>query len=428
MARLAKAKLTTKTARLKLDPDRYHFTSVAPRVALGYTRAGATPAPGRWVVRVELSRTDTGSQQRVRRTIGVADDLQAAHTYDQARNLPAESRVIDYSTAVRIASVFDPSDPDTIPAPRGERLTVEQAAEAYLRHLEAQKGASAAGDARNKLTVHVLPKLGPIAVADLTLDRLRRWQAELVRGDDADAQRRSRSTANRTTNTLKACLNFVFRGDDAGRVPTDKAWRGLKSFRGADASREHHFTEGQIQTLINAARKTDPHFADLLEAGFWTGARYGEIARLEVGNFDARRRQLHFPSRITKTAKARSVILVPEAVAFFSRVARGHGKGELLMLRGDGQPWGKSHQSRPMKAALAAAKLNTAASFYALRHSVASRMIEAGAPLTLVAQQLGTSVRMLEKAYAHMLQEKERELVHATAPRLTLVRGGRRVA
>jgi integrase len=228
-------------------------------------------------------------------------------------------------------------------------------------------------------------------------------------------------------HTLKAALNHAFQ-NEANRIRSDKPWRSLKTYTGAGGSREHHFSEPQVQRLIDEARRQDLAFALLLEAAFWTGARYGELTRLLVGNYDARRRQLLFPKAITKTAKARSVLLVPEACEFFSKITRERDKAEVMLLRSDGATWGKSHQARPMKAALKAARLDTAASFYALRHTVASRMIENGAPLTLVAEQLGTSPRMLAEQYAHLLAERERAIVNETAPRLKVIQGGRRVA
>jgi hypothetical protein len=47
-------------------------------------------------------------------------------------------------------------------------------------------------------------------------------------------------------------------------------------------------------------------------------------------------------------------------------------------------------------------------SIYALRHNYISSAIEGGVPLTVIARNCGTSVRMIEKTYAKLLNEKER--------------------
>ncbi len=49
------------------------------------------------------------------------------------------------------------------------------------------------------------------------------------------------------------------------------------------------------------------------------------------------------------------VILQPEAVAFFARIAGTRAKDEPLLARADGEVWGASHQVRPMKRALSRA-------------------------------------------------------------------------
>lgn len=115
---------------------------------------------------------------------------------------------------------------------------------------------------------------------------------------------------------------------------------------------------------------------------------------------------------------ARIVILQPDATKFFARLVGGREKDAPLLPRADGDAWGPSHQVRPMKRALLAAKLDPSGTFYALRHSYISRAIEAGVPLNVVAENCGTSVRMIETTYAKVLAAKRREFIANGAPRL----------
>lgn len=71
-----------------------------------------------------------------------------------------------------------------------------------------------------------------------------------------------------------------------------------------------------------------------------------------------------------------------------------------------------------MKRALTGAGLDSNGTFYALRHSYISRAIEAGVPLNIVAENCGTSVRMIETTYAKVLAGKRREFIARGAPRL----------
>ena len=131
----------------------------------------------------------------------------------------------------------------------------------------------------------------------------------------------------------------------------------------------------------------DAAFRDLLTAGFLTGARYGELSACHVRHFDHEGESLRVPSGKTG---ARTVILQPEAVAFFARIVGTRVKDEPLLARADGGAWKASHQVRPMKRAPAGAGLDPNGTFYALRHSYISRAIEAGVPLNVVAENCGT--------------------------------------
>jgi integrase len=263
--------------------------------------------------------------------------------------------------------------------------------------------------------------LGDFEVATLTLTQLQKWRDGMVKRekDDPDAERRSRDTANRVLSNLKAALNFVY-ADDANGILTDKAWRALKGFKAVGASRLDHFSEAEVLKLIEKAREQEHEFGDLLEAGFYSGARYGELAMLDVRHFDAHRAQIAIPGGKTG---ARFTTLTKEAVQFFKRVVHDKKPSDVLLPRADGERWGKSEQHRRMKDALKAAELPETASFYVLRHTHISRAIERGMPLTLIAENVGTSLKMIEENYGKFIAQTRRELVERYAPSLRVVEG-----
>jgi integrase len=88
-----------------------------------------------------------------------------------------------------------------------------------------------------------------------------------------------------------------------------------------------------------------------------------------------------------------------------------------MLTRLDGKGWKPSDQQRPMARAVATVGLDSESTFYALRHSYISRSIEAGMPLTVLAENCGTSVRMIEQTYAKVLADKRRGLIANGAPR-----------
>lgn len=382
----------TKTARAKLAPRRKpYYRGVGPGKSLGYIRTDN--GPGKWTVREWAAGT---YRERV---IGAADDVGQADGRD----------VLTFEQALRIATA------PALPAPGRSGLTVAAALGAYLDHLAARS--AHAKEARQRAEKHIIPALGAHRVARLTKGQIEAWLAGMVHGE-GEERRRSQDSANRVLTILKAALNEAFH-DDAHGIPTDSAWRRVKPFRGAGSARADHFDAKQIRLLIAKAATFDEAFADLLESGYLTGARLGELAALDARDFDATRGILFI--RRGKTGQ-RVVSLSGETVRFFSRLAAGRAPEAPLLPRADGARWGKSEQHRPFKRAAALAELPASASFYSLRHSHASRAIEAGQPLSLLCENLGTSLGMLQRQYAHVLAATRQDFVERTAPRLRRVK------
>jgi integrase len=384
---------TTKTARLRLKPrPKPYFRHVGPGKGLGYIRVKA--GPGKW-----LAREWMGGLYKTR-IIGLADDIGRADGRD----------VLTFDQALRIATA------PTLP-PRS-RLTVADAIDAYITTLASRsdhsKGAKQAADK------HVAKPLGHVRVDKLTSSQVNEWLASMVRDDpeDPDARRRSQANANRVLSILKAALNQAF-GDESKGIVSDAAWRRVKPFKGVAGAREDHFDAAQVRTLIAKAAEFDKTFGELLEAGYLTGARYGELSGLDVRNFDAARAVLIIDKGKTG---ARVVTLTAESVRFFRRVADKRPGDAVLLPRADGERWGTSEQFRPFRRAAAAAELPATASFYTLRHSHVSRAIESGMPLSLLAENTGTSLLMIQRNYAKVLASTRRETVESTSPKLRRVK------
>ena len=394
MARTANyVKLDTKTARFKLDPRKEpYYTQLSTGLCLGYARRES--GAGSWVRRELVAGTYRYG------TLGAADDLGGADgrdilTFEQARKAAGAAVV-----------------------PTGAKITVADSLDLYLKALAARS--THAKEARQRADKHIVPTLGRHRVDRLTKSQVESWLAGLVRDDpdDPDARRRSQDSANRVLTIFKAALNMAF-ADDANHIPTDSAWRRVKAFRNVAGAREDHFEAGQVRTLIAKAATFDKAFANLLEAAYLTGARYGELAGVEVRDFDHGRATLMV--RKGKTG-ARVVTLTGEAVQFFKRLTAKRPPAAVLLPRADGDTWGKSEQARPFNRAAALAELPASSSFYTLRHSHISRAIEAGMPLSLVAENCGTSLTMIQKNYAKVLASTRRDTIEATAPKLRRVK------
>ena len=316
-----------------------------------------------------------------------------------------------------------------VAAPNGGKvvnLTVRQAMARYLDYKRSQ--GQPVNDLLGRSNTHILPALGDLVVAELTAEQLRRWLATMAAAPAQsrpkagkpqfkptqtapEAVRARRASANRVLTMLKAALNHAF---DEEHVPSRDAWgRRLKPFEKVEVARVHYLSVAQAQRLLNAA---DADFRPLVRAALETGCRYGELARLEVQDFNPDAGTVAI--RETKSGKPRHVILTPEGAEFFRQHCAGRAGSALMFRHADGAPWRKSEQSRPMAAACARARLTPAVSFHALRHTWASLAAMAGVPLLIVARNLGhTDTRMVEKHYGHLTQSFITEAIRAGAPR-----------
>jgi integrase len=246
--------------------------------------------------------------------------------------------------------------------------------------------------------------------------RTRKGEAQKYRetiADDPEARRQRRATSNRVLTILKAALNRAWR---EGKIATDDAWRRVEPFEEADAARIRYLSIDECRRLINASEGA---FRDLVRAALLTGCRYGELAVLEVHDFNPDAGTLHV--RTSKSGKARHVVLNDEGIEFFAALAAGRSGVEILLCRYDGGPWAKSHQSRPMAAACARARIAPLADFHSLRHTYASHSVMNGVPLLVVAKNLGHSdTRMVEKHYGHLSSSFVADAIRLGAPRFGL--------
>lgn len=421
------AKITTKAERERLAPRHEpYWRTIEGGLALGYRKG---PGGGVWVVR----RREAGGYRKS--ALGRADDVVAA-TVGKGETLPSHetAAVLNFAQAQteaknwaqvrdRVAAGLEAA----VPAAPAKPYTVADAIEEYLSDYAA-RGGKALALTKGAAEAHILPALGTDIVARLTRDQIRRWhrgiasapaRVRAARGKinirrqtvtDDDAPRRRRATANRILTVLKAALNHARR---EGKITCpDDAWSAVSPFKGADAPKIRYLNDAEATRLINACAGD---FRDLVMAGLLTGCRYGELAKLKVGDFDRKSGTLSIP--VTKGGKARHVVLTDEGQEFFTRLATGRTGSDLMLMRDaiakqatrdrpaqtTRAPWAKGDQSRPMREACTAAQITPAISFHILRHTYGSRLAMRGVGMAVIAAQLGhTGTRMTERHYAHL--------------------------
>ena len=411
----AQIDLTTRTgrSRLRVQPTLYWKALKPGQLHLGYDKR---KPEGKWVVRIYLG-VDTGGMGRYQKqNLAFADDLTPADGEEVLSFVQAQELALARHAQRQKAGTAHR---------RVGPLTVADVMDAYLRHLRAH--GQPAEDAERRIRVHILPSLGNMKVEDLTTSRLTAWRDARVaeparlrtaKGKPqrfrkapvtADQKRARRATCNRTVSVLKAALNRAFK---AGRVHDDLSWRRLEPFPKVGARRQGFLSIEQSQRLLNSADAASG-FRDLCTGALLTGARYSELCRMVVGDYQRGRLAVH----VSKSGRARDIRLSQEGRDFFAALTAGRPADEPLFRRADQGPWQKSQAARWLAAACKAARVTPAISFHSLRHSHASLAIMNGTPLMVVAENLGhRDSRMCERHYAHLTQSYSDQAIEAGAP------------
>jgi integrase len=364
---------------------------------LGY-RKGITV--GKWVARIYV-----GDQKYVVETIATADDHEDADG----------ERVLTFWQAQDRARGLAGRKVYTGP------FRVRDAVGAYLNYLGDR---ASAYDGRIRFERHVLPALGDIPLAELTADQIRDWHRSLARSlplipkkrngvqirevdfSDPEQARKRQVSANRVLAILKAALNCAFKDS---KVHSDKAWRRVDPFENVERSRNRYLTIAECERLLNGAEED---FRLVLRGALETGARYGELCRLQCGDYNRDSGTIHI--RKSKSGKERHIILTDDGREFFAQLVAGRPTAAPMF----GRPWKANHQFYRMRRACAAARIDPPVGIHQLRHTYCSLSIMGGMPLMVLAKNLGhVDTRMVERHYGHLAASFVADQVRKHAPR-----------
>lgn len=279
--------------------------------------------------------------------------------------------------------------------------TVKAACEAYVTHLKAHKTKSSAADAegRFKRLVYDQP-LGSTTLEKLRTTTLRTWMHDQLDDEgDEDDLRRSKDTANRNLNTLKAALNLALRDR---LVATDEGWKTVTIFPRSGKRRTGDLNSLNSLNLLNNC--STPNLRNLVRALMLTAVRPGEIATANVGDFNKDQGTMV----LTGKTGTRTVTLSTAAVEFFKECAKDKLPGAPLLSDEFGNRWRKDAWKKPFRKACEAAELPDDVVMYTLRHAAISNMIAGGVDTFVVARLAGTSTTMIDKHYGHLRHDQTR--------------------
>ncbi|MBL8599768.1 MAG: tyrosine-type recombinase/integrase [Devosia sp.] len=442
---LKEAAVTTRNARLAL-PAGVHWRGIDPDVHLGYRKG---KRGGVWLVRW---RVGAGYKQE---KIGTADDAISAGT-------------LDYLAAIKVArEIVERKRIEAKAQADGPPLTVQLAVEEYvaMRDFRDSKraGRVVRSDASRRLGRHVtgasargqqkaIPaaKLASVALHKLTEADLRGWLAGLP--DEF-----KHATLDRLSGDLKAALNNAYaenRHRLDHRLP-DIIKNGLRLEQSEDESdpiaRENQIlTDAEVARLLNAVKEVDAEqdwdgdLFRLIVVMTATGARFSQVARMRVADFQLKAGRLVVPvSRKGRGGKSGAITIpvgsdVLDALVgatsgrdadapLLERWRHGQAPGSIEWHRVGRAAWhANSEIARPWQAARERAGMPNVIP-YALRHTSIVRGIRANLPIRLVAALHDTSVGMIEAHYSRWIVDGLEEMARAAVVPLVPQSKGARV-
>lgn len=366
-----------------------HWVTLTAGTALGYFKGARDRS---WFVRQRVGG------KYVKQRIGGADD-----------GVKADGEIVlSHRQAVAKAITLQLSERKPA-APRhyGDGDTLDAIMGVYFDDVLAGRGSEKI--ARGSYALHGKP-IGAKLVTALNADILRKWHRGVAtkppmnRGKalpfdptDPEQVRSRKATANRVLSIVKAGLSYAWRED---KLPADVLpfWQKVEPFGLGDDPIPRMLERDEITRLLNAA---PADLRDLLTGALMTGFRYSEGRRLLVKDYSAD----HGTVRIVQTKSGKTLLqpLTPEGVMFFDRITAGREPSDPIFLRADGSAWSQSDAAKPVRAAVAAARLDDV-SFKVTRATYGKLLLLATKDIEIVAKALGHSdSRITRKHYAQYL-------------------------
>lgn len=363
---MATSKINTKHKRERLAPHNApYWEQLAKRKHVGYRKGKKSDS---WIARLDRKSAVIGDSE------------------------------MDYEDAREVAFAWCNREESGI----NTKHLVSDSIDDYVEYLTLNNSQSSADSTKGRLAAHTTKELLKTPVRDLTTKQLEKWRNGMVPKDaDAEVTRKRKDSANRVWSMLRAALNKSFQ---SGVVDSSTAWVRVKPFKSVTASRDLFLTDKQVTKLLS---KSEGALHNLIKAGVLTGARLGELTNARVSDLDGGILKID-----GKTGK-RDCFLSKDAETFFKAQCKGKLPEAALLTSPNGSHWNKSTHGRPFTEAVRAAKLPRDTVYYSLRHFYISKALIAGMNVQVLAENTGTSVRMIEKHYGKFMVADRRRMLDA---------------
>ena len=301
----------------------------------------------------------------------------------------------------------------TSPTSDSKSLTLADYVELWLSdHVKVHCRPRTVVEYRRSLERHVLTRLGSRALSSITRVQLRELLSELVLAG------LSRNTVKNVLIPLRACLNCAVDDGLLDENPATHLGRRVRARTEREAAKVKVFSKAQLGTILQCCDDETVAFDRLVHLLGRSGLRLGEALGLKQEDLDPEgrihvRRSLQWHrggcmEYAPKGGRERTIDVPRDLVTFLA------GPGPYVI--GGAAPRRPEALRDAWRELLKSTHL-PGLRLHGLRHTYASLLLAAGAPLVYVRDQLGhASIQITADTYGHLIPGDNRAWVDKAMP------------
>lgn len=301
------------------------------------------------------------------------------------------------------------SDVAKVKAAGGERAVITFQAfvnDEYLPWSEKMNTPRTYATKRNRLLM-LCDVFGSMRLQDITKADIKRYLGTRYGAVSPDTGRPLRpATVNRDLMTLSGLFREAWDREYVDRNPC----RGIRQ-KAEENTRDRFLSDDEESRLMTAAA---PHLRPIILTALHTGARRGELLRLMWADVDFKRRSVTFRAENTKSHQTRHIPMsdtLHDALKAMAPADVAWGASKPVFAHSHAKEGPRSIRTGFMAACARAGILGV--TVHTLRHTFASRLVQAGVPIYTVSRLLGHGDVKTTARYAHLGPDHGRGVIDA---------------
>jgi len=279
-----------------------------------------------------------------------------------------------------------------------KRMEFKELAELYLENYAKINKKSWKKSDYSYLSAHLCPFFGSYYISDITPLQIEKYRIKRLN------EGVSKSTVNRELATMRKMFNLAIDWDYVKSNPVAK----IKFFSEKDNRKERILSSEEERRLI---QESSEHLRPVIVTALQTGMRRGEILGITWKCVDLSKRLI----RIENTKSDRSRLIPFNNVLFdeLLKLKKLNSKSDYVFVNPETK---KPYQDvkTGFNASCRRAGIKKLR-FHDLRHTFASRLVEAGISIITVKELLGHSSVKVTERYTHSNGDSKKEAIHILA-------------